>query len=116
MLFFFPVQRLQKTGHIFPKNAHGIHSFLIILNVPGHLTISQWPVAGTYYKHFLQQEEMIHGIQRVDRAAAPGADAMMVTPRDIDAVIDRGAKTLSFSINAALQPQLSLEDIVYLTS
>ena len=51
-----------------------------------------------------------------DRAAAPGADAMMVTPRDIDAVIDRGAKTLSFSINAALQPQLSLEDIVYLTS
>ena len=41
---------------------------------------------------------------------------MMVTPRDIDAVIDRGAKTLSFSINAALQPQLSLEDIVYLTS
>ena len=50
------------------------------------------------------------------RAAAPGADAMMVTPRDIDAVIDRGAKTLSFSINAALQPQLSLEDIVYLTS
>lgn len=50
------------------------------------------------------------------RDAAPGASAMMVTPRDIDAIIERGAKHLSLAINAALQPQLSLEDITYLVS
>lgn len=50
------------------------------------------------------------------RDAAPGASAMMVTPRDIDAIIERGAKHLSLAINAALQPRLSLEDITYLVS
>ncbi|MCI8649681.1 MAG: GPR endopeptidase [Anaerotruncus sp.] len=44
------------------------------------------------------------------------ARAMMVTPRDIDAMIERGARHLSLAINAALQPQLSMEDIVYLVS
>lgn len=44
------------------------------------------------------------------------AKTMMVTPRDIDAIIARGAKNLSLAINAALQPQLSLEDITYLVS
>lgn len=44
------------------------------------------------------------------------AQTMMVTPREIDAIIQRGAKHLSLAINAALQPQLSLEDITYLVS
>lgn len=44
------------------------------------------------------------------------ARSMMVTPRDIDAVIERGAKHLSLAINAALHPRLSLEDITYLVS
>jgi len=47
---------------------------------------------------------------------APEARTMMVTPRDIDAIIKRGAKHLSLAINCALQPQLSLEDITYLVS
>lgn len=44
------------------------------------------------------------------------ARTVMVTPRDIDAVIARGAQHLSLAINSALQPQLSLEDITYLVS
>lgn len=44
------------------------------------------------------------------------ARAMMVTPRDVDALIERGAKHLSLALNAALQPQLSLEEISYLVS
>lgn len=44
------------------------------------------------------------------------AAAMVVTPREIDALIERGAKYLSLAINAALHPSLSLEDISYLVS
>ena len=44
------------------------------------------------------------------------ARAMMVTPRDVDALIERGANHLSLALNAALQPQLSLEEISYLVS
>ncbi|MEM1485152.1 GPR endopeptidase [Oscillospiraceae bacterium PP1C4] len=51
-----------------------------------------------------------------EQKVAPEARAMMVTPRDIDAIIKRGAKHLSLAINSALQPQLSLEDITYLVS
>lgn len=44
------------------------------------------------------------------------AYATMVTPRDIDAIVERGAKHLSLAINAALQPELSMEEITYLIS
>ncbi|MEG0614453.1 MAG: GPR endopeptidase [Oscillospiraceae bacterium] len=36
---------------------------------------------------------------------------MMVSPRDIDKVIERAAKLVAFAINSALQPSFSLEDI-----
>ncbi len=36
---------------------------------------------------------------------------MMVTPREIDLMIEKSAKTLSLAINQALQPMLALEDI-----
>ncbi|MBQ7782699.1 MAG: GPR endopeptidase, partial [Oscillospiraceae bacterium] len=39
---------------------------------------------------------------------------MMVTPRDIDKLIDRTAHLLAYSINKAAQPQLSAEDILSL--
>lgn len=42
--------------------------------------------------------------------------AMMVTPRDIDAVAARGAKIISRAVNRALQPQLSDEEITVLMS
>ncbi|MGN0643222.1 MAG: GPR endopeptidase [Huintestinicola sp.] len=39
---------------------------------------------------------------------------MMVTPRDIDKMIERSAHLLAFSINKALQPKLSSKDILSL--
>lgn len=39
---------------------------------------------------------------------------MMVTPREIDVVIEHAAKLVGFAINKALQPDLSLEDIIAL--
>lgn len=39
---------------------------------------------------------------------------MMVTPREIDVVVEHAAKLVAFSINKALQPTLSLEDLVAL--
>lgn len=44
------------------------------------------------------------------------AKAMMVTPREVDLLIERAAKVLSLSINHALQPHISIEDIGYLVS
>lgn len=48
--------------------------------------------------------------------SAPGKHLpnMMVTPRDIDKMIDRTAHLLAFSINKALQPDLSDNDILSL--
>ncbi len=39
---------------------------------------------------------------------------MMVTPREIDVVIEHAAKMVAYSINKALQPTLSLDDLVAL--
>ena len=44
-----------------------------------------------------------------------GAD-MIVTPREIDLMIDRAAKLLALAINSALQPTLTVEDIMAMTS
>lgn len=44
------------------------------------------------------------------------ARQMMVTPREVDLLIERAAKVLSLSINHALQPHISVEDIGYLVS
>lgn len=44
-----------------------------------------------------------------------GAD-MMITPREIDLVIERAARLLSLAVNRALQPHLSPEEILLLVS
>ena len=44
-----------------------------------------------------------------------GAD-MMITPREIDLVIDRAARLLALSVNKALQPHLSPQDFLLLVS
>ena len=41
-------------------------------------------------------------------------EPVMVTPRDIDLLIQRAAKVTAMAINLALQPQLTMEDIAYL--
>ncbi|MDE5859426.1 MAG: GPR endopeptidase [Oscillospiraceae bacterium] len=40
---------------------------------------------------------------------------MMVTPRDVDKLIERTARLLAFSINKAVQPMLTIEDITALS-
>ena len=47
--------------------------------------------------------------------AREGAD-MMITPREIDLVIERAARLLALAVNKALQPHLSTEDILLLVS
>lgn len=66
------VQRLQKKGHVFAQYAHGIQSFRVAAHLTRHPAISHRPVAGPHHEHLLQQEETIHGVQRIDRTATPG--------------------------------------------
>lgn len=40
---------------------------------------------------------------------------MIVTPREIDIVIERASKLIALAVNKALQPQLSIEEILMLT-
>lgn len=51
----------------------------------------------------------------VDFHPADG-DPMMVTPREIDTIIENAAKTIAFGINRALQPSLSMEDLLALVN
>lgn len=44
------------------------------------------------------------------------SESMMVTPREIDLMIERAAKLTSLAINCALQPDISPEDMLILTS
>ncbi len=55
----------------------------------------------------------MHTIYENMSGAAPAKTLpnMMVTPRDIDRIIDRTAKLLSHALNRAFQPDLSHEDI-----
>ena len=41
----------------------------------------------------------------------PRGEPMMVTPREIDLLIERASKLLAMSINSALQPNFSIEEI-----
>ncbi len=41
---------------------------------------------------------------------------LMVTPREVDLMIQRSARALSLVVNRALQPDVPLEDLAYLTS
>ena len=65
--------------------------------------------------------DLLRGRDEIDDDALrerfePRGAAMMVTPREIDLTIKRAAKVLSLAINHALQPNISLEDVMYLTS
>ena len=44
------------------------------------------------------------------------AENMMVTPREVDLMIERAAKLTALAINCALQPDISPEDMLILTS
>jgi len=46
----------------------------------------------------------------------PRGEALMITPREIDLLISHACKTLALAINKALHPQMTMEDIGFLTS
>lgn len=46
----------------------------------------------------------------------PRGTAMMVTPREIDLLVERAARLVALGVNCALQPSLSAEDILSVTS
>lgn len=52
--------------------------------------------------------------ERIKQQIEPRGMPMMVTPREVDLLIQRGAKLLALVINRALQPELSAEDILSL--
>ena len=54
------------------------------------------------------------GVPTVTDFSAGGGEPMMVTPREIDLIIENAAKTVAFALNKALQPGLRLEDILAL--
>lgn len=47
---------------------------------------------------------------------APRGEAMMVTPREIDLLVERAARMTAMAINCALHPAYSLEDLQMLVS
>lgn len=52
--------------------------------------------------------------EKITQKIAPRGEPMMVTPREIDLLIERASKLLAMSINGALQPNFSVEDIMSL--
>lgn len=53
----------------------------------------------------------------VDKNELPDkSENMMVTPREVDLMIERAAKLTALAINCALQPDISPEDMLILTS
>lgn len=52
-----------------------------------------------------------------DRPDLPeNAELMMVTPREVDMMVERAAKLTALAINCALQPDISPEDMLILTA
>ena len=52
----------------------------------------------------------------MEEEISPRGEPMVVTPREIDLLIDRAAKLVSMAINHALQPSFTLEDLGTLVS
>jgi len=46
----------------------------------------------------------------------PGGSQMMITPREIDLMIDRAARLIAMAINCAMQPHIPPEDLLALVS
>jgi len=71
--------------------------------------------AFTLANDLMQDENGAHS-DRVNNTVRPRGAEMIVTPREIDLLIDRAAGLVSLGINHALQPQISPEDMLALAS
>ncbi len=49
--------------------------------------------------------------EKIEQKIQPRGEPMMVTPREIDILIERASKLLAMSINSALQPNFSIGEI-----
>ena len=49
--------------------------------------------------------DLVGESERAERAVMPRGERMIVTPREIDLLIDRAARLLALAINSALQPE-----------
>lgn len=52
--------------------------------------------------------------EQILKSVSPGGQKMVVTPREIDLLTDRGARLLSMSINCALHPDFEIKDLISL--
>lgn len=52
--------------------------------------------------------------EKLEYKTMPRGEPMIVTPREIDLLIERASKLLAMSINSALQPEFSIEEIMSL--
>ena len=60
---------------------------------------------------------MVRDILGDDKRGLPErSNMMMVTPKEVDLLVEKASYVLSLAINMALQPQLAPEDILALTS
>ena len=50
----------------------------------------------------------------IKRSVYPNGQRMVVTPGEIDLLVERGSRLISMAINVALQPSLSLADLISL--
>lgn len=60
--------------------------------------------------------DLIDKKKTADYAILPESEKMMVTPKEIDLLIERASKLVALAINTALQDKLSPEDIMSLVS
>ncbi len=71
--------------------------------------------AVTLATDLLCQDEEVD-IKYIKKFVSPKGQLMVVTPREIDLLISRGASLISMSLNCALQSDFELSDILSLTS
>ncbi|MCL2580602.1 MAG: GPR endopeptidase [Oscillospiraceae bacterium] len=69
--------------------------------------------ASTLAVDLLPGGEEIEGVRELFE---PRGGAMMITPREIDALISHACHTLSLTVNKALQPDMTFEEIGFLSS
>ncbi len=69
--------------------------------------------AQTLAKDILKLSENSYN-ERLNDKTMPSGEPMIVTPREIDLLIERASKLLAMSINSALQPEFSIEEIMSL--
>lgn len=59
----------------------------------------------------LQEMEQEEKYELIAELLTPYAENMFVTPKEVDAVVDRLAHIIASAMNIALQPEITLEDM-----